>query len=79
MRSRALFTQQGVTVAVVDAPSEKQRSPCLSGFRQLADHVVDVQAVIAWSRPRSRTQSHHGFNGIEAEVVGQTVAWMLAK
>lgn len=184
VRSRALFAQQGVTVAVVDAPSDKQRPPYLSGFRQQADHVVDVQAVIAWLRetakvpvwlvgtsrgtqsaahvaisldapqgpdgvvltstilsdprgrpvpamaldrlrvpvlvvhhqqdacshcpysevpalmgklthaPRSQAmgvtggvtrgdpceaQSHHGFNGIEAEVVGQTVAWMLAK
>lgn len=184
VRSRALFAQQGVTVALVDAPSDKQSPPHLSGFRQQPDHVVDIQAVIAWLRetskvpvwlvgtsrgtqsaahvaisldapqgpdgvvltatilndprgrpvpamaldrlrvpvlvvhhqqdacshcpysevpalmrkltqaPRSQAmgvtggitrgdpceaQSHHGFNGIEAEVVGQTVAWMLAK
>lgn len=184
VRSRALFAQQGVAVVVVDAPSDRQSPPYLAGFRQQADHVVDIQAVIAWLRettrapvwlvgtsrgtqsaahvatsldatqgpdgvaltatiltdPRSRpvpampldrlrvpvlvvhhqqdacshcpysevpalmgklthapraqafgvtggitrgdpceAQSHHGFNGIEAEVVSQMVTWMLAK
>ena len=54
IRSRALLAMQGVAVAVVDAPSDKQRPPHLSGFRQQADHVVDIQAVIAWLRETAK-------------------------
>jgi dienelactone hydrolase len=54
VRSRALFAQQGVTVAVVDAPSDKQVEPHLSGHRQRPDHVADLQAVIAWLRESAK-------------------------
>lgn len=54
VRSRALFAQQGVTVAVVDAPSDKQSPPYLSGFRQRPEHVADLQAVIAWLRETAK-------------------------
>jgi dienelactone hydrolase len=54
VRSRALFAQQGVTVAVVDAPSDKQVEPHLSGHRQRPEHVADLQAVIAWLRESAK-------------------------
>ncbi len=54
VRSRALFAQQGVTVAVVDAPSDKQVEPHLSGHRQRPEHVADLQTVIAWLRETAK-------------------------
>jgi len=48
VRSRDLFAAQGLAVAVIDAPSDRQSFPHLNGFRQTADHVADVKAVIAW-------------------------------
>ena len=50
VRSRATFAAQGLAVAVIDAPSDRQSEPFLSGFRQTASHVADVKAVIAWLR-----------------------------
>jgi pimeloyl-ACP methyl ester carboxylesterase len=48
VRSARLFAAQGFTVAVVDAPSDKQSPPYLSGFRLLPEHAADIKAVIAW-------------------------------
>lgn len=48
VRSRELFAAQGIAVAVIDAPSDRQSEPFLGGFRQSAEHVADVKAVIAW-------------------------------
>ncbi len=48
VRSRDLFAAQGLAVAVIDAPSDRQSFPHLSGFRQTADHVTDIKATIAW-------------------------------
>ena len=48
VRSRELFAAQGLAVAVIDAPSDRQSSPYLGGFRQTKEHVADVKAVIAW-------------------------------
>ena len=48
VRSARLFAAQGFTVAVIDAPSDKQSPPYLSGLRQSPEHVADVKAVIAW-------------------------------
>jgi alpha-beta hydrolase superfamily lysophospholipase len=48
VRSARLFAAQGFSVAVVDAPSDKQSPPYLSGFRQSPEHAADVKAVIAW-------------------------------
>lgn len=50
VRSRQLFVEQGLTVAVLDAPSDRQRPPFLQGFRQTPEHVADLKAVIAWLR-----------------------------
>lgn len=48
VRSRELFAAQGLLVAVVDAPSDRQSAPFLGGFRQTSEHVSDIKAVIAW-------------------------------
>jgi hypothetical protein len=50
VRTRQLFADQGLTVAVLDAPSDKQSPPFLQGQRQKPEHVADVKAVIAWLR-----------------------------
>jgi len=50
VRSRQLFADQGLVTVVVDAPSDKQRYPHLSGQRQNADHVADIRAVMDWLR-----------------------------
>jgi hypothetical protein len=48
VRSRALFASHGLAVAVVDAPSDRQQPPFLSGFRMTPQHATDIKAVIAW-------------------------------
>ncbi len=53
VRSRKQFAAQGLTVAVVDAPSDRQKDPYLTGFRQTPQHVQDIRAVIAWLRQKS--------------------------
>ncbi len=53
VRTRQLFADQGLLVAVIDAPSDRQSPPYLSGFRQTAEHVADVKAVIAWLRAQA--------------------------
>ena len=50
VRSRQLFAEQGYSVAVVDAPSDRQQRPFLAGFRQTAEHTEDVRQVIQWLR-----------------------------
>ncbi len=52
-RSRQLFVDQGIAVALVDAPSDRQSPPYLSGFRQTPEHAADLQAVIAEARKRT--------------------------
>jgi dienelactone hydrolase len=54
VRTRALFAQQGLLVAVLDAPSDRQAPPYLSGFRQTREHATDVKAVIAWLKKEAR-------------------------
>lgn len=54
VRTRQQFAQQGVWVAVVDAPSDRQTPPYLSGFRQTAEHVADAKAAIAWVRAQAK-------------------------
>ncbi len=54
VRTRQLFADQGLLVAVVDAPSDRQSSPYLGGFRQRPDHVADIKAVIAWVREQAK-------------------------
>lgn len=44
VRSSQLFAGQGLMVAIVDAPSDRQN---LKDFRQTPEHVSDIKAVIA--------------------------------
>jgi dienelactone hydrolase len=53
VRSRQLFADQGLLVAVVDAPSDHQRSPFLTGFRQSPEHATDIKTAIAWLRKQA--------------------------
>lgn len=55
VRTRQLFAEQGLMVAVVDAPSDRQSPPYLGGFRQTPDHAADLKAVIAWLRENSKS------------------------
>lgn len=54
VRTRQLFADEGLSVVVLDAPSDRQRPPYLGGFRQTPEHAADVKAVIAWVRARAR-------------------------
>ena len=54
VRSRQLFADQGLLVAVVDAPSDRQSPPYLGGFRQRPQHATDIKAVIAWIREQAK-------------------------
>ena len=53
VRTRQLFAKNGLSVAVVDAPSDRQATPFLSGFRQKPEHVTDIKAVIAWLKQQA--------------------------
>jgi hypothetical protein len=53
VRSRQLFADQGFMTIVVDAPSDRQAPPFLAGFRGTREHVMDLKAVIAWSRKQA--------------------------
>jgi len=50
IRMREAFAEQGLTVVIVDAPSDRQKEPFLGGFRQTPQHVADIKAVIAQIR-----------------------------
>lgn len=50
VRTREQFARQGLVVAVVDAPSDRQSPPYLRDFRDRAEHVADMKAVISWLR-----------------------------
>mgnify|MGYP005812986029 CR=1 FL=1 len=54
VRTRALFVERGVAVAVIDAPSDRQAEPWLGGFRQTPEHAADVRAVVAWLRAETK-------------------------
>lgn len=53
VRNRRLFAERGLMVATIDAPSDRQSRPYLSGFRQTAEHLADVRAVIAWLKQQA--------------------------
>jgi dienelactone hydrolase len=53
VRTRQLFAKNGLSVAVVDAPSDRQSAPFLGGFRQTREHVADIKAVIAWLKQKA--------------------------
>jgi pimeloyl-ACP methyl ester carboxylesterase len=54
VRSRQAVVDQGFTVLIVDAPSDRQSPPFLQGFRQRPEHAADIKAVIAWARESSK-------------------------
>ncbi|MET0208358.1 MAG: alpha/beta hydrolase [Burkholderiaceae bacterium] len=54
VRMRQQFADQGLFVVVVDAPSDRQSPPFLSGFRQRPEHVADIKAVVAWMRDTAK-------------------------
>lgn len=54
VRTRELFAEKGLMVAVVDAPSDRQNPPYLSGFRQKPEHAEDIKAAIAWLREQRK-------------------------
>ncbi len=54
VRSRQLFADQRLVVAVIDAPSDRQSPPFLGGFRQRPEHAADVKAAIAWLRDNTK-------------------------
>jgi dienelactone hydrolase len=53
VRTRQLFAKNGLSVAVVDSPSDRQTAPFLGGFRQTPEHVADIKAVIAWLKQQA--------------------------
>lgn len=54
VRTREDFAAAGLAVVVIDAPSDRQSAPYLSGFRQSAEHAADAKAVIAWLRDQTK-------------------------
>jgi pimeloyl-ACP methyl ester carboxylesterase len=54
VRTRYLFADQGLLVAVVDAPSDHQSPPYLASYRQESGHVTDIKTVIAWVRKQAK-------------------------
>ena len=54
VRTRQMFADQGLLVAVLDAPSDRQSPPFLGGFRQTPEHAADVKAVVAWLRESAK-------------------------
>ena len=54
VRTRQLFVDQGLLTVIVDAPSDRQSSPYLTGFRTSPEHVADLKAVIAWIRKQAK-------------------------
>jgi len=54
VRSRELFSDEGLLTVVIDVSSDKQSHPYLSGNRQTAEHVADVKAVISWLRQQAK-------------------------
>jgi len=54
VRSRDTFAEQGLVVAVVDAPSDKQEKPWMFyGFRNSAEHVTDIDHVINYLKKQN--------------------------
>lgn len=50
VRNRARFVEHGIAIALLDAPSDKRAG--LNGFRDSAEHAVDVASAIAWLREK---------------------------
>lgn len=56
VRARQAFVDDGVAVAIVDAPSDRLTPPYLGGFRETPEHAADARAVIAWLRAQPALQ-----------------------
>jgi dienelactone hydrolase len=56
VRMRQLFASNGLMVALIDAPSDRQNPPYLGGFRQKPEHVADLRAVLAWLKQQANTR-----------------------
>jgi pimeloyl-ACP methyl ester carboxylesterase len=54
IRTRQQWVDKGFVVAMVDAPSDRQSEPYMSGFRQTPEHATDIKAVIAWLRQNTK-------------------------
>lgn len=54
IRTRQQWLAKGFIVALVDAPSDRQSEPFLSGFRQTPEHLADIKAVIAALRVNTK-------------------------
>jgi dienelactone hydrolase len=50
VRAAPIFAEQGVAVALIDAPSDRQGGGFLTHFRESPEHAADVRSVIAWLR-----------------------------
>ena len=46
IRTKSIFAELGVSVAIVDAPSDRLRPPFLSGFRNSEEHSKDIKALL---------------------------------
>jgi pimeloyl-ACP methyl ester carboxylesterase len=53
VRSRSVFLSQGMTVAVLDAPSDRQEGRGLVGFRQSPQHMQGIAAVMRYLREQA--------------------------
>lgn len=54
VRTRNLFARQGIMVAVVDAPSDRQgEEGMMFGFRTSPEHVIDIDAIIDYLQKRA--------------------------
>ncbi len=54
-RSRFAFAESGLVVVLVDAPSDRLKDPFMyKGFRESPEHATDIQAVIAWTREKTK-------------------------
>jgi len=54
IRSRQLFAEKGLMVAVVDAPSDRQDGAYFDGFRQTREALEDARILIGWLRERAK-------------------------
>lgn len=54
VRTRNIFAGQGIMVAVIDAPSDRKgEKGMMFGFRNSAEHVVDIDATIDYLQKRA--------------------------
>lgn len=54
VRTREMLAEQGVLVATIDAPSDRQSAPFPRGFWQTDEHVADEKASMAWLREQAK-------------------------